>query len=177
LLNKVKEMLIAICNIASNRAQTKEKINISRLVLQSPHFALSVGLRQIKVRKELDFTFPEIEGVWGMLMLVMTNLIHNAVEAMANNELVDGKRGELLLKTQLAEDRNYAEVIVSDTGTGIPSKIRKKIFDLFFSTKGSSGIGLASAKQIVKLHKGTISCRSEVGKGTTFTIRLPIAKL
>jgi len=69
-----------------------------------------------------------------------------------------------------------AELRISDTGPGIPTELRDKIFRLYFTTKEQgSGIGLAMSFRIVQLHDGTIDFTSEPGKGTTFLIRLPIA--
>jgi signal transduction histidine kinase len=69
-------------------------------------------------------------------------------------------------------------VAISDTGHGIPPEQIDRIFDPFFTTKASgkgTGLGLSIAYGIVTTHRGTISVRSEVGKGSTFTIRMPIA--
>jgi signal transduction histidine kinase len=69
-----------------------------------------------------------------------------------------------------------AELRISDTGPGIPTELRDKVFRLYFTTKEQgSGIGLAMTFRIVQLHDGTIDFTSEPGKGTTFLIRLPIA--
>ncbi|MBN1843864.1 MAG: HAMP domain-containing histidine kinase [Deltaproteobacteria bacterium] len=71
----------------------------------------------------------------------------------------------------------YAEIKISDTGSGIPKEDLSKIFDPFFTTKEvgkGTGLGLNVAYNIVKKHKGTIDVESTVGKGTTFTIRIPI---
>ena len=69
------------------------------------------------------------------------------------------------------------EVIIADTGIGIPAEHLPRIFDPFFSTKGvgrGTGLGLAITRRIVEDHRGTIEVASEVGRGTTFTIRLPV---
>jgi signal transduction histidine kinase len=69
-----------------------------------------------------------------------------------------------------------AEITVEDTGKGIPPEHRQKIFQLFFTTRpGGSGIGLANTFRIVQLMNGSIDFTSEVGKGTTFRIELPLA--
>jgi hypothetical protein len=82
--------------------------------------------------------------------------------------------GELLFQSLANEDT--AEIRISDSGPGIPSELRDKIFRLYFTTKkDGSGIGLAMTFRIVQLHDGTIDFTSEPGKGTTFFIRLPIA--
>jgi signal transduction histidine kinase len=82
--------------------------------------------------------------------------------------------GELRFDSIAGEE--FAEIRISDTGAGIPPELRDKIFRLYFTTKKEgSGIGLAMTFRIVQLHDGTIDFTSEPGKGTTFSIRLPIA--
>jgi signal transduction histidine kinase len=91
----------------------------------------------------------------------------NGVEAMPAGgqlRLVLSRRGDM------------AEISVSDTGGGIRPEDRQKIFQLFFTTRpGGSGIGLASTFRIVQLLNGSIDFTSEVGRGTTFHIDLPLA--
>ena len=82
--------------------------------------------------------------------------------------------GELRFEACATSDT--AELRISDSGPGIPTELRDKIFRLYFTTKEQgSGIGLAMSFRIVQLHDGTIDFTSEPGKGTTFLIRLPIA--
>ena len=101
------------------------------------------------------------------LTQAVLNLVLNAAEAMPSGgqlRLVLSRRGEM------------AEITVGDTGKGIPLENRQKIFQLFFTTRpGGSGIGLASTFRIVQLHNGSIDFTSEVGRGTTFRIELPLA--
>jgi len=102
-----------------------------------------------------------------LLKQAVLNLVLNAVEAMPNG-------GRLTLT--LARRGEMAEVSVADTGCGIAPEHRSRIFQLFFTTRpGGSGIGLASAFLIVQLHNGSIDFESEVGRGTTFRLGLPLA--
>lgn len=102
-----------------------------------------------------------------LLQQAMLNIVVNAMQAMS-----DG--GELRFDS--IADEEFAEIRISDTGAGIPPELRDKIFRLYFTTKkDGSGIGLAMTFRIVQLHDGTIDFTSEPGKGTTFSIRLPIA--
>ncbi|MBW1803069.1 MAG: hypothetical protein JRJ85_20340, partial [Deltaproteobacteria bacterium] len=74
-------------------------------------------------------------------------------------------------------DNGYVEVIISDTGVGIPEENLSKIFDPFFTTKEvgkGTGLGLNVAYNIIKKHNGIIETKSDVGRGTTFLIRLPV---
>ncbi len=102
-----------------------------------------------------------------LLRQAVLNLVLNALEAMP-----EGGR----LSVSLARRGEMAEISVADTGRGIAPEHRGRIFQLFFTTRpGGSGIGLASAFRVVQLHNGSIDFESEVGRGTTFRIELPLA--
>ncbi len=80
-------------------------------------------------------------------------------------------------------DGQFAEIIIADTGVGIPKEQLPKIFDRFYQVDGShtreqegTGIGLSLTKELVELHKGKIEVESEEGKGTTFRISFPLGK-
>jgi DNA topoisomerase VI subunit B len=100
------------------------------------------------------------------------NLIMNAAEAMEGE-------GLLVVSTRHDCEKETVEVVVRDTGTGILTEDLDQIFVPFFTTKEAGhgvGLGLAISFGIVEEHGGKISVDSEVGKGTTFTVRLPVAK-
>jgi signal transduction histidine kinase len=102
-----------------------------------------------------------------LLKQAVLNIAVNAMQAMP-----DG--GELRFESSATAD--MAEIRISDSGPGIPPQLREKIFTLYFTTKKEgSGIGLAMTFRIVQLHDGTIDFTSELGKGASFSIRLPIA--
>jgi PAS domain S-box-containing protein len=105
-----------------------------------------------------------------MIEQVLMNLILNAVQAMKNG-------GVLTIRTSVAE--GICRVEVSDTGSGIPASVLPRIFDPFFTTKGEgegTGLGLSVNLGIVERHGGKILVESEVGKGTTFTLCLPVSR-
>jgi len=114
---------------------------------------------------ELDLgDVPTISGRPAALTEVMTNLILNAMDAMAEG-------GTLTITTRRGRD-GTAVIRVRDTGVGMPEAARRRIFEPFFSTKGESGsgLGLAMAYSIVKRHGGEIEVESRPGEGATFTL-------
>jgi len=121
----------------------------------------------IQLATLLPIDVPEVYVDRALLKQAVLNLVLNAAEAMPTGgqlRLVLSRRGEM------------AEITVGDTGNGIPQENQQKIFQLFFTTRpGGSGIGLASTFRIVQLHNGSIDFTSEVGRGTTFRIELPLA--
>jgi signal transduction histidine kinase len=102
----------------------------------------------------------------GMLKQAILNLFINAQQAM-------DKQGELMVRTSRQGD--YAVIQISDTGQGIPADRLDHIFEPYRSTRpNGSGLGLPTVKKVIDAHKGTITVVSEPGKGTAFTITLPI---
>ncbi|MCA9093851.1 MAG: ATP-binding protein, partial [Planctomycetaceae bacterium] len=110
----------------------------------------------------------------GQIQQVLMNLIINARQAMSPG-------GRLTVQVKNHPETSIAEIVVKDTGSGIPADQLKKIFDRFFSTKtgdeagqGGSGLGLALAREVIEAHQGRIRVESTVGKGTAFTLKLPL---
>lgn len=121
-----------------------------------------------------------IDGDEVQIEQVLLNLLINARQAML------GKGGSLWVKAARSDDNaGEMRLQVIDTGPGIPEKLLPKIFQPFFTTKGTTkkgeargtGLGLAICKEIIEHHDGRIEVQSEVGKGTTFTIYLPLARV
>ena len=109
---------------------------------------------------------------------VFLNLLVNAAHAIGDAVAGTGRKG--LIRVRTSCEGNSVLISISDTGRGIPESIRDKIFDPFFTTKESgkgTGQGLAIARSVVvDKHGGTLTFESEVGKGTTFHIRLPLSE-
>lgn len=112
---------------------------------------------------------PDIECLPTQLNQVFMNLLVNSAHAMGAG------RGQIIIRTGAAGDKVWLEF--SDTGSGIPEEIRQKIFDPFFTTKPvgrGTGLGLSLSYGIIQKHNGQIEVRSEIGKGSTFRITLPV---
>ena len=131
--------------------------------------AYQVRLDRIQRHVEYPKDLPKVRGNQNQLQEVLLNLVLNACQAMGQ----DG--GTLEVVVLPAED--HLELRVSDSGPGIPQSKLRKVFDPFYTTKQTgTGLGLFVSQRIVNAHEGTISVQSVEGKGTTFTIRIPIAK-
>lgn len=116
---------------------------------------------------------PTISPFWfdgPAIERAVLNLLTNAVDAVPSGS------GQVSVQTRPDDERGTVLVLVQDNGDGIPPEHRDKVFDLLFSTKGSrgTGFGLAITKKLVHEHSGRVWFQSEVGKGTTFFLELPI---
>ncbi|HXV22259.1 MAG TPA: cache domain-containing protein [Desulfuromonadales bacterium] len=135
---------------------------IEEILAQAGHL---VPLEQMRIERHFDPQLPLIEGDAERLRQVFTNIIVNALQAMAGN-------GTLTVTTRL--EGAVIEIALADTGPGIPREIRDKIFDPFFTTRVSgSGLGLSVSYGIVQAHGGSITVESEKGLGSIFRVRLP----
>jgi len=126
-------------------------------------------LQNIRLVSNLAPELPDLQGDSDKLQQVFVNIILNALQAMPEG-------GELTVGTRLTEDSKFIEIEISDTGCGIPQEHLSKLFDPFFSTKGTgkgTGLGLSVSLGIIQKHNGTIDVKSKVGEGSTFIIRLP----
>ncbi|GAB5440109.1 MAG: hypothetical protein Fues2KO_04580 [Fuerstiella sp.] len=129
------------------------------------------------ISTDFDETLPLVPAYMGELNQVFLNIIVNAAHAIEESQTSTKRAiGVIRISTQAMADE--VEISISDTGNGIPDNIIHRIFDPFFTTKEvgkGTGQGLAIAHSvIVKKHHGSLRCHSEAGKGTTFTIRLPL---
>jgi two-component system NtrC family sensor kinase len=129
-----------------------------------------------EVATDFEPALPPVPCLPGEFNQVILNLLINAAHAIGDVvRKVEGSKGTIRISTRL--DGAWAEIRISDTGTGIPEAIRDRIFDPFFTTKEvgkGTGQGLAIARSvIVDKHGGTLTFESEVGRGSTFIVRLP----
>ena len=146
---------------------------------QAIRSTLVIAHNEYKYVAELETDFadlPQVECHLGEINQVVLNLLVNAAHAITDVVKDSGNRGKLSVRTRL--DGNAIEIAISDTGTGIPAAVRDKIFDPFFTTKEvgkGTGQGLALAHSVVvSKHGGTLRFETQMGKGTTFFVRLPI---
>jgi PAS domain S-box-containing protein len=142
----------------------KEKVNIEKVIEEA---LLIVPVpNNLQVSISIEEGFPQFTADFSMLKRALMNLIQNAVQAMANG-------GSLNINAKCKG--KHACISVEDTGEGIPEEVKSKLFTPLFTTKSKGqGFGLAVVKRLVETQGGKISFKSEKGKGTTFTIQLPL---
>jgi two-component system NtrC family sensor kinase len=140
---------------------------VERCVSMSRH---KLKLQNIRLNIGIQDDLPPIEGDANQLQQCLINIIFNAMDAMP-------KGGDLTINGHLNGDESTVVISIQDTGTGISSAEMPYIFEPFFTTKQEGfgvGLGLSTAYGIVERHQGTIDVQSIEGKGTTFTIALPV---
>src|SRR5271156_4400627 len=128
----------------------------------------SIAKASVELRADLASDCPPV--------LVDRQLVHQAVlNLLINASEFTDSGGAIMLALRRAGE--FAVIAVEDSGRGIPAGDQKKIFQLFFTTRpGGSGIGLANTFRFVQLHNGRIEFESETGRGTTFRVKLPLAR-
>jgi signal transduction histidine kinase len=145
------------------------EVDVNEVINRSFELAShSAQLQHVQVTKELDPALPKISADFDQLQQVCTNLIMNAIQAMPEG-------GTLTIRT--SADKTQVKLEVQDTGVGIPPENMRKLFTPFFTTKREVkgvGLGLAVSYGIIQRHHGRIEVKSKEGKGTTFTVYLPL---
>lgn len=165
----------SVLGMARNRSQGLEPTNLAKLIEESL-VLLEREMARYRVRIETRFAeVPLVIANGNQIQQVLLNLLINARQAMPNGGLI-------LIKLELDAERQMVDLVVRDTGVGIPPEKLRRIFEPYYSTKsgpddsgrGGTGLGLSSCRNIIESHRGRIRVESAVDKGTCFTIKLPI---
>jgi len=168
-LARVLKMVREILNFAREEPSTYSPKDV-RYSIRKALLSLREELSRCKIEVKTEFG-ADLPAIKVDIDRITTNIVKNAIEAMT-----DG--GNLLISAELASPR-VLEIRFTDTGTGIPDEIREKIFEPFFTTKNHGqciGLGLSICRELIESHDGCIDIESEMGKGTTFTVKLPLYK-
>ncbi len=168
-LAQVKRMLDDLRNVAKPMPLERFPIDVNKAMREvAESMQASAEKSGLTLETALCFGPLYIEGDLYALNRVYQNLITNAFQATT-------PQGKVVIKTVRQDD--HAVIEITDTGSGIPQDRLATIFDDFVTTKKRGlGLGLAMAKRVVEQLGGTITATSEVGRGTTFTIRFPLTK-
>lgn len=167
----------AVLGMARNRSESFEPTNLAAIIDESL-VLLEREMSKYKIHVETQLnTVPDVLAVANQIQQVLLNLLINARQAMPNG-------GTLLIKLEHDAANQMVDLVVRDNGVGIPLEKLPRIFDPYYTTKkgpdesgkGGTGLGLSSCRTIIEAHQGRIRVESSVGKGTAFTIKLPIAE-
>ena len=170
-VNRISDLILDMLNYSSKKKPLFQQVVLSNFLKD----AVSVYDEKLKQKKaELQYEFdPDVGEIkidsTGMQRVIL-NIFRNAYEAIP-----DGT-GRIKICTRNMPEKCRCSITIQDNGPGIPPDNLKKIFDIFFTTKGhkGTGLGLAVVKKIVTEHRGTIDVSSEPGQGAAFTITLPL---
>ncbi len=169
---RCRKIVRGMLDFARETKLEKQPVQINQIIMESLSILEKhVNFQNIRIIKDLAPTIPICNLDVNQMKSVINNLCVNAADAMP-----DG--GELAISTYHNKEKGTIVMDVSDTGVGIPEEIIGRIFDPFFTTKETgkgTGLGLAVIYGIIERHGGNINVHSLVGKGTTFTIELPVS--
>jgi len=160
-----ERIIASLLDFARRKPPARRKVEVNAVLRQA--LSRSSVPEKVEVVTELD-TLPAVLADPDQLTQVFGNIILNAVQAMPHG-------GRLVIKSE-APAPKWVAVSFADTGVGIPGENLAKLFEPLFTTRAKGiGLGLAVTKTLVEGHGGTIEVRSEVGKGSIFTVRLPVS--
>jgi signal transduction histidine kinase len=167
-LKRLEEIINSFLSFTRRYELQREEASVNEVLEGLIELVKEAAVRKgIQLRSTLDPAVPRSRLDVGLISQAFVNLITNAQEAMPEG-------GELILRTRLNDP--WIEVEFIDTGAGVSASQINRIFDIYFSTKpGGSGLGLARTRRIIQEHGGEVIVRSEVGKGSQFTVRLPVS--
>lgn len=173
---RASKITTGMLSYSRNQSDRREPTDLSTLVADVL-VLVEKDLQMHRVRLESDLRdqpFAEVNA--SQIQQVLVNLIINARQAMSNG-------GSVAIAVRTNAEAGMGEISVRDSGSGIPAEKLQKIFDPFYSTKtadeqgqGGTGLGLALCREIIEAHRGRIRVESAVGKGTMFTLRLPLVQ-
>jgi len=174
-IEKIDQQVLRLSNLANSilqyakhRVKKDFLVNVNQVLMQTVSSFKEIIPASIKLKIDLEPALYLIPADETGLEIVFKNIILNAVEALVAN-------GEIIIKTKNFSDK-FIEIIISDTGVGIPEETLSRIFNPFYTNKkksGCYGLGLSLCENIISEHNGQISVNSKENVGTEFSIHLP----
>lgn len=167
---RCKVIVADLLNFARQHELMAQEVDLNRLLDEIvTKVSVQPRFEQIEMRCQLEPQLPLIRADAAQLQQVFINLLNNSADA------IEGP-GTITIRTRRDGDQ-FVQALVTDTGSGIPAENVGKLFTPFFTTKPAgkgTGLGLAIVYGIVKMHRGQIHVESQMGRGTTFTVTLPV---
>jgi len=176
-VDRVTKIVRSMKEFSHPNSEEKTAVDLNKAIESTLTVCRNEWKYVAELEKDFDSDLPPVHCLLGDLNQMILNMVINAAHAIENVVGCDhATKGKISVSTR--RDGEYVEIRISDTGCGIPEDVRSKVFDLFFTTKPvgkGTGQGLAIARAVaVEKHGGMIDVQSEVGKGTTFIIRMPL---
>jgi PAS domain S-box-containing protein len=169
---RIRDIVRGLKSFVRTNEDEVAAVDLNQTVELAVHMTLNEFKHKAKLEKDFAPNLPALTVNPGKLQQVFINLLINAAQAIGDRNPEDNK---IRVRTGQRDGSLFAEF--SDSGKGIPENILPRIFDPFFTTKPvgvGTGLGLSICDEIVRRYKGSIEVKSEVGKGTTFTVCLPL---
>ncbi len=172
---RAERITSSVLGMARNRNDDFAPTELQPLIEQSL-ILLEREMQKYRIAIRREFAeAPPVRAIGNQIQQVLLNLMTNARQAMPSG-------GEMVLSLTHDAEHGMVDLTVRDSGTGIARDQLPKIFDRYFTTKagpdatgkGGTGVGLSACRDIVEAHQGRIRVESTVGKGTAFTVKLPI---
>ena len=177
-VERVAKIVRSMKDFSHPGGETKQAVDLNRALESTLTVCRNEWKYVAEVVSRYDPDLPMVTCLPGECNQVFLNLIINAAHAIGDR-LADEPTEKGTITVATRRDGDWVEICIEDTGTGIPDESRSRIFDPFFTTKEvgrGTGQGLAIAHSVVtERHGGTINFESEIGRGTTFIVRLPIS--
>jgi signal transduction histidine kinase len=168
-LQRINAIVTQMLRLAAPKAATFSTVHVHDLLDNSLRLLQhQVGAKMISLQRNYQAAPDTVRGDDAQLQQVFMNLLLNAIEAM-------GANGVLTVSTEIAGGKQL-QIQIRDTGVGIARENLERLFEPFYTTKiNGTGLGLAISKRIALEHHGAIEVRSEIAKGSTFTLSLPVS--
>jgi len=170
--NRIKKIVDGLRNFArKDEGLLTDDVDINYLIQNHLRITTKEVRKHARLESNLSPTIPIFKGNIQKLEQVLMNMLINAAQAVETDD------GLVVVETNMNKTTNEVIIKISDNGKGMDDNTKKHIFDPFFTTKrdkGGTGLGLSISYGIIQEHKGRIEVVTQKGKGTTFTIRIPI---
>jgi two-component system cell cycle sensor histidine kinase/response regulator CckA len=169
---RIRDIVKGLKSFVRGNEEKAEKVDLNQALESAINMTFHVMKKKARLEKDMAVDLPTLTVNSGKLQQVFINLLVNAAQAIEGNSPSENK---ITVRTGRRDGNLFVEV--SDTGNGIPEENLPRIFDPFFTTKPvgeGTGLGLAVCNEIMRHYQGGLEVRSQVGKGTTFTVTLPL---
>jgi signal transduction histidine kinase len=181
-IHHLNKLVVDVTQFSRHRPLDISEVDLREVVNSSVELVMD-RVHEKETPLEVDFDEESIKGSWDEAQVreVLVNLLANAIDASAakspvrvSTQLVDAE-GRLRSINDVSRQEARARIVIADDGAGMDEKTLARLFEPFFTTKKrGTGLGLSIVRQIIDLHGGIIDVESEPGKGTKFTIDLPL---